>query len=156
VGVGTRVAAGLYERLMALDVRKIDIDARVRTLVPWHEYERHLHARFGRLADSVVPHARQAYPSPDQLRHRLTELVGHWPALQARLRPSLRPAAAVLADLRSAGAPTTFAELGVSRERARRAVVESKDIRARYTVLHLCWELGVLEEWADQVLPEVY
>jgi len=32
--------------------------------------------------------------------------------------------------------------------------VDAKDIRGRYTILHFCWDLGVLHEWADAVLPE--
>ena len=54
--------------------------------------------------------------------------------------------------LQAAGAPTTAAELGVSRDEARELFVVSRDMRARYTVLDLAWDLGLLESMRDEVL----
>jgi glycerol dehydrogenase-like iron-containing ADH family enzyme len=71
------------------------------------------------------------------------------------LQPCLRPASAIRADLKAAGCPTTFREINVTPERARRSIVDAKDIRSRYTILHFLWDLGVLHEWAEAVLPEV-
>ena len=65
---------------------------------------------------------------------------------------TLQPASEVKEILSTAKCPVTFAEIGVERERARRAIVYCKDIRARYTILHLASELGLIETWADQVL----
>jgi glycerol-1-phosphate dehydrogenase [NAD(P)+] len=156
VGVGTRVSAALYERLMALDREAVDVDERVGRLAPWAQYEQGIRTRFGALAEAVVPHAREAYPTPERLRRRLTDFKIRWPEIGARLRPTLRTSAAVLADLQAARCPTTFTEIGAAPDRARRAVVDGKDIRARYTILHFCWELGVLDAWADEILPQVY
>jgi glycerol-1-phosphate dehydrogenase [NAD(P)+] len=154
VGVGTHVAAALYERLMAFDIASLDVEARIRRLVPWPQYEQDLRNRFRGLADAVLPEAREMHLTPDQLRKRLMDLKARWPELAAKLRPGLRPASAIRDELTAAGAPTTFSEIGVTPERARRAIVDARDIRARYTILHLCWDLGVLQEWAEAILPE--
>jgi glycerol-1-phosphate dehydrogenase [NAD(P)+] len=156
VGVGTRVAAALYEKLLAAGPGGVSVAARVAALAPWPRYERELRERFGALSEAVLPCAREAYPSRRELRGRLERLREQWDALAAALRPGLRPAAAIREDLAAAGCPTTFAEIGVTRERARRAVLHAKDIRARYTVLHLLWEMGVLEAWADEALAPCY
>jgi len=152
VGVGTRVTSAIYERVLAWSPESLDIDARVSSLAPWPAYERTVRERFGALADSVIPYAREAYPDADTLRRRLQRVKSEWPTLAARLASGMRSSAQILADLRAAGCPTIFAELGASAARAREAVVWSKDIRARYTVLHFCWEIGLLEPWADEVL----
>ncbi|MBM4083386.1 MAG: sn-glycerol-1-phosphate dehydrogenase [Planctomycetes bacterium] len=154
VGVGTHVAAAIYDRLMAFDMAKLDVDARVLRLLPWPQYEQDLRRRFRTLADSVIPEARDTYPTPERLRERLVGLKARWPELMGELRPCLRSAASIRDDLKAAGCPATFSEINVTSERARRAIVDAKDIRGRYTILHFCWDLGVLHEWADRVLPE--
>jgi glycerol-1-phosphate dehydrogenase [NAD(P)+] len=155
VAVGTRTAASLYDRLMAFDVAGLDVEARVRRLVPWPRHEQDLRTRFGKLTDAIIPETRQIYPTPDQLRQRLSDFKARWPALKERLRPGLRSEAEIFRDLKAAGCPATFSAIGVTPERARRSIVDAKEIRARYSILHLCWELGVLEMWADAVLAEV-
>lgn len=156
VGVGTLSTALLYEKLQALDPATIDIDARVAALAPWEDYERILRERFGTLFEAVVKHARPGYPTPDELRARLTQLVEEWDIILEEVGQTLRSQASLQAELRAAWGPRRFADLGVARERARRAIVHSKDIRNRYTILHLGWELGLLNIWADAALQALY
>lgn len=155
VGVGTRVAAALYERVLAWQPATLDIDARVAALVAWPDYERELRTRFGALSEAVLPYTQAGYPEPEVLRKRLRRVKAEWPALVTPLGKGMRSPAQVLAELRSAGCPTTFAAIGVRPERARQAVLWSKDIRDRYTILHFCWEIGMLEPWANEILPTV-
>ncbi|MEI6148510.1 MAG: sn-glycerol-1-phosphate dehydrogenase [bacterium] len=152
VGVATVVAASLYERLLTWDPAELDIGQRVDALEPWPLYEAGLQAKFGTLAGAVMPHAREGYPDAGLLETRLTRVKREWPGLTERLRSGLRPHGRILADLRKAGCPSSFKEIGCTPGRARDAVLLSKDIRPRYTILHLCWELGVLESWADEIL----
>ena len=73
----------------------------------------------------------------------------------AALRPGLIPGSAILHDLSAAGCPIRFRDLGISPDSARSAILFAKDVRSRYTVLHLAWEFGMLERWTDQILPDV-
>lgn len=152
VGVGTITTAALYEHLAAFDPDSFDLEARLEALEPVEAYEAQTRARFGDLSDAVVPHMRTLYPSKDELRRRLETLLGDWDDILADAQASLRPAAAIRGELEAAKCPTRFDQIGASAERARRAVVYSKDIRGRYTILHLAWDLGMLETWADDVL----
>ncbi len=156
VGVGTLTTALLYEKLQALDPSTVDVDARVAALPAWDDYEATLRERFGKLFDAVVKHARPGYPSAEELRRRLTQLVDEWDLVMEEVRATLRTEASLEEELRAAHCPVRFAELGVDKDRARRAIVHAKDIRNRYTILHLAWELGVLEEWADEALELLY
>jgi len=70
------------------------------------------------------------------------------------LRSIVQPAHAIKADLEAGGAPLTFAQIGVDPERALQALLYSKDIRARYTILHLCDELGVLPQWSRIIVAK--
>lgn len=156
VGVGTLTTALFYENLRALDPNSIDIAARVAALPSWEDYEQELRARFGPLFDAVVKHARRGYPTADALAARLTQLVEEWDIIQEEVAQTLRTRQSLEDELRRAHAPVRYRELGVDRERARRAIVHSKDIRNRYTILHLAWELGLIDAWADAALDVLY
>ena len=152
VGVGTVTTALIYEKLQALSPDDIDIEARVDALPKWEDYEALLRERFGPLFEAVVKHAEPAFPTPDRLRQRLTRLCDEWERLETEVARTLRTGQSLEDELKSAQCPIRFSELGVDAERARRAITHSKDIRNRYTILHLAWELGHLPTWADEVL----
>ena len=45
------------------------------------------------------------------------------------------------------GAPTTFEEIGFTKEEEQNAIRMSKDIRDKYVGSRLLWDLGLLEEF---------
>lgn len=156
VGVGTLTTAHIYERFRALDPSSIDIDARIAAHRSWEEHEGMLRERFGPLFGAVQKHAQPAYPSAETLRARLQQIVSEWDVLADEVGAMLRTRQSLEDELSAAGCPTRFRDLDVGRERAREAIVWSKDIRNRYTILHAAWELGFLEEWADEALELLY
>jgi glycerol-1-phosphate dehydrogenase [NAD(P)+] len=157
VGVGTLTAAFLYEKLRRIDpTTDIDPEALAERLGPWEEHAALVRKRFGPLADTVLPHAEAGYPDRATLRSRLETLRDEWHGILAELEGTLRSAASIEAELAAAGAPTRFRDLGVSRDRAYESVAWSRDIRSRYTVLDLVWELGYLEEWAEEAVERFY
>ncbi len=153
VAVGTLAAAHIYERILALDLADIDVDERVSRLQPWDAYRPLLEERFGVLYEAVLPHAKAGYPSAEQLRERLSTLKRDWHQLMSAARRTLRTRQSIEDELRQAGCPVRFSEIGVSsRDRALESVAWAKDIRSRYTVLHLAWEIGGLDEWAEDAV----
>jgi glycerol-1-phosphate dehydrogenase [NAD(P)+] len=152
VGVGTLTTAHFYERFLEMSPDDVDIDAAVLRLTPWDDYDAMLRERFDVLYDAVVKHARPGYPTPEELRSRLESLVDQWDEIRTAVKATLRTRQQIEDELAACDAPIRFAHLGIERERARRAIVHSKDIRNRYTILHLAWELGTLNEWADEAL----
>jgi glycerol-1-phosphate dehydrogenase [NAD(P)+] len=153
VACGTLATSALYEHVRSLDPATIDWQGCLDRHPTWDDYAQTLARRFGPLTDAVLPHARAAYPSRDELARRLERLRTQWDSLWEDCGHTLRPTAELRAELESAQCPTRFPELGVDRDRALAACVWSKDIRARYTILHLAAELGVLEDfftpWID-------
>ncbi|MBQ8526259.1 MAG: hypothetical protein IJ460_06060 [Clostridia bacterium] len=53
-------------------------------------------------------------------------------------------------------APALLNEIGVEKELARQMILYSKEIRDRYTVLQLLWDLNELEAFADHIVDEYY
>jgi glycerol-1-phosphate dehydrogenase [NAD(P)+] len=156
VGVATITAAFLYQKLMALDPEGIDVNRLTGALAPWEKHEALIRDRFGALAPAVLDHAKAGYPDPETLRSRLVALKAQWRQIMSELDATLRTPDAIEAELASAGGPVRYKELGVSRERAFRAIAHSRDIRPRYTILDLVWELGYLREWATEAVERYY
>ncbi|MEC9439530.1 MAG: iron-containing alcohol dehydrogenase [Myxococcota bacterium] len=156
VGVGTLTTAHFYEQLAKMDPASIDVDARVAALSSWEDYDAMLAERFGKLHGPVRKHAEQAYPTPEELRARLTLLKQNWSTILERVQRTLRTKDSIEEELRQADAPVRFADLDVARDRARRSIAHSKDIRNRYTILHLAWELGTIDTWTEQALELLY
>ena len=152
VGVATLATAAFYEKLLALDPATIDLATLVDQHPPWDKYQAVVRQRFGPLTAAVLPHAQAGYPTSAELRTRLTRLQAEWDNLQSELRTTLRGVAAIKAELKAAQCPTTFREIGVTPERAQRAISHSKDIRSRYTILHLAAELRLADEWTEDLL----
>lgn len=149
VGVGTIAAAFLYQRLTELDPHSIDIERRVAHLLPWDDYREVLRDRFGTLYEAVLPHSECAYPTPEQLSSRLRLLFDRWEPLLSEVRRTLRTHESIEDELRRADCPVRFSDIGVAdRERAFASIAWAKDIRSRYTILHLAWDLGLVDEWA--------
>lgn len=57
----------------------------------------------------------------------------------------------IIRILKKAGLPVTPKELGVDKKIIPDGTVYAKEVRNRYTVLQLAWDLGILEEMADEV-----
>ncbi len=150
VAVGTMATSSLYAEVRAIDPATIDIEARVAAHIEWEDYEPVVRERFGPLADAVVAHASKMYPTSDEVRARLTRIVENWDDLFADVGVTLREPDDLGAELESAKCPTKFEEIGTDYKRALSALKWCKDIRARYTILHLASELGVLDDFADR------
>jgi glycerol-1-phosphate dehydrogenase [NAD(P)+] len=156
VGVATITAAFFYQKLLALNPDQIEVDRLTAALSPWNDHEVLIRERFGALAPAVLDHARAGYPDPETLRRRLWSLKKQWPQITADLRATLRTPDAIEAELASAGGPVRYQALGITTERAYRAIAHSRDIRSRYTILDLVWELGYLDDWAEEAVERYY
>lgn len=76
---------------------------------------------------------------------RLQEL---WPVLRQELKAFMLPVEEMVGLLRSAGGPTTAAELGVPADFYREAVVHCLEMRNRFSFLDIAADAGMLEDFA--------
>lgn len=153
VGVASLITAALWELMAQLP--RLD-EAAIREILasrPSWEQERELiQASLGPLAPPAIEEYAAKRPDDHTLRARLERLADTWDDFWRQVMKPFRPVAEVRGILRQAGAPTTLDELACSPEEARLAISAARYIRARYTVLDLAAELGVLEDLAPQAL----
>ena len=86
---------------------------------------------------------------------RLARMERDWDALWTDLDAQLAGTAGLASDLRAAGAPTRFSEIGVSRDLAAALILRARHMRDRFTVLDLAADLGLLKRWAVEIADEL-
>ena len=81
----------------------------------------------------------------DPAKHalRLERIIGNWDRIR-EIAGELPPSAELEAYMKKIGHPTSFAQIGVSAEDEREAFLMAKDIRDKYVLGRLLWDLGLL------------
>jgi len=154
-GVTTLVSLALYERLLALDSKAI----RSKKVIPEYEdltaFENDMHAAFRDIADAVLPFARRKYLDAKLLGARRELIASKWDDIRQALSGVVIPAEQSREYLQSAGAVHRMEDLGITKDELSFAFRYARWIRDRYTVLDLAADIGVLEEWTDEIIQVV-
>ena len=150
VGVGTVLSLKLYEKLRNEPVDFQQALAHAAAFVE-AEWEQAVKKGFGPASGGVLKLEKTAHKN-DPLRHRerLVRIEAHWPELKAEMEklPFSETVREMLLRMKTAVSP---AALGIDGELTREAIVLAKEVRDRYTILQLLWDLGLLERYAEEV-----
>lgn len=152
VAVGTVLMLTLAEELLhegAPDFEAARAFARIYDEAAW---EKEIRRAYGGAAGEILALERSARKNavPERLR-RIDSMQAHWAEIRARLETL--PSAASLAELlREIGCPCTPREIGVDASVLRDTFLYCKEVRARYTLLQLVYDLGLLEKLAGRVI----
>lgn len=106
---------------------------------------------FRQAAPGVISlNEKEGINSYDKRVKRVKRIVEKWSEIVSILKET--PSHETIRDiLQKTGAPVTLRELGVDRETILNGLVYAKEVRDRYTVLQLAWDLGMLDELADEM-----
>ena len=148
--VGTLIAVKLYEKLKAITpdrekalryVNGFDVDT-------WHE---DLRAFLGKAAESMIAlEAREKKYDKDLHKARLEVILAHWQEILEIIDEEL-PSARELEQLMDAiGMPKSLSQLGTEDTLLPTIFRATKDIRDKYVLSRLLWDLGLLEEFTDK------
>ena len=74
-----------------------------------------------------------------------------WPEIQKLITKEI-PSGTKMEEMMAAlGEPVNPEQLGISSELVYDAVILAKEVRNRFTILQVLWDLGLLEEYARKV-----
>lgn len=142
-GVATLVTIRAYEELM----RKTPDRAKALAYVVDFDAEawnNHLRERLGKGAEAIIDgEAKERKYDSTKHAARLERILTHWDELKA-LAATLPKADDLERYMKSIGHPTTGTELGISDEDMHEAFLMAKDIRDKYVLGRLLWDLGEL------------
>ena len=152
VGVGTVLVLKAVETFLAAG--KPDFNA-ARTAAARYDaavWQKEIAQAYGPAAPGVIEMEQTAKKNETSGRlARIDAMEQHWDEIEALLRglPSSEYVASLLREL---GSPATPAEIGVDKAMLRNTFLYCKEVRARYTILQLLWDLAVLEPVSQQVI----
>ena len=147
--LGTLIAAGLYERLLTMTPE------RERALAYAAAFDKNvwndtLRQFLGKGAESMIAlEEKEGKYDPEKHRARLEVILANWDAIRQILREELPPAAELECLLTKLQLPTTMEQMGLDSALLPLTFKASKDIRDKYVLSRLCWDLGVLDEMTE-------
>ena len=136
---------------------KVDFDAAresARSYSP-EAWERAIHRAYGPAAEGVIAleEAWRKNESAGRLA-RIDAIQSHWEEITALLA-ELPGSAEVMELLRSLQSPCLPEEIGVDGRLLRDTLLYAKEVRPRYTLLQMAWDLGVLERLSDDLISNL-
>lgn len=144
--IGTRYGVKAYEQLRTITPNREKALAYVKAFDLHAHFDR-LRAFLGKGADAMIALEEQD-GKYDLARHaqRLEVICSHWEELLQIMAQEL-PSARELEELLDAlGAPKTAQDIGLDAGIVPLTFACTKDIRDKYVLSRLCWDLGILEE----------
>lgn len=144
--IGTLIAARVYEKLKKYSPDKEKALAYVKNF-DVEKWNKSL-AEFvggGAAAMTELEKKKQKY-SAEKHRARLDKITDNWAEIIKIINEEVPPAKEIERILTSIGAPKTCNEIGIDKEILPMTFKASKDIRDKYVLSRLCWDLGIIDD----------
>lgn len=152
VGVGVCLALPMIERLKTLmpDREKAEQMMMDFTNEAW---EAEVRGIFGSMADTIIALEHEQYHKNDRAGHdkRLKNIVARWDEIVAAFDEEVPAADVLLPLMKATGMPTTPEELGLTKQDVLNAFIGSREIRDKYLLSSLLWDMGLLHEFAEML-----
>ena len=154
VGIGTVIALKAYEYVASLNpdfskIKNLDRES-------FDSWEANVKKAFLGASDEIIALEKKAGKNACvNVAKRLDVIEAKWDEIKA-LAASVRSSALIKDILLQLDAPTVPSDIGVEREMARQAIMYAKEIRDRYTVLQLLFDLGELENFTNMIIGDYY
>ncbi len=148
---GTYLAAKLYEEVLQVTPQRTKADAYVAAFDP-EDWNRQLKAFLGTGADAMIAlEKKEGKYRPDAHGPRFTVIEENWQMILQIIREEIPSAEEIGRILDTIGISRDLADLEVDRQTAQMTFRASKDIRDKYVLSRLAWDLGILEELAESM-----
>lgn len=149
--VGTRIAAELYERLKSVtpDREKALVHAAAFDYDVWSQK---LRAFLGKGAESMIAlEAKEKKYDPERHAARLEKILALWPQILEIVRQEIPEPGELARRLAPAGLPETLGDIGQPESLLPMVLRCTKDIRDKYVLSRLAWDLGLEGELFGEV-----
>ncbi len=143
VGVGTVLAASMYERLRGLNQAEVAARLQAYSWPNPQDEITHIQQVYGPAAPEVIATQQDfIYLSPPAVQALKQRIIQSWDQIQSLAAP-VPPAARVIELLEQAGGVTTPQALGLSDEEVASGLSDSHSMRDRFMAGKLCRMLGL-------------
>ncbi|MFA5858731.1 MAG: sn-glycerol-1-phosphate dehydrogenase [Elusimicrobiota bacterium] len=150
VGVATILTGKLYAYLKNINPKSINIANLTAQHPDWPARVKELRKLHTYLAPQIIPEVEKKFCTKENQAARLFFIKTNWSNIWQQLNKTLLPWQVTEKTLRTAGAPVRAKQLGLSGKKLEHTLLSAKDMRARYTVLDLASDLGVLNKFIKE------
>lgn len=151
VGIGTVAVIKLYEMLLK---EKIDFKNSRKVIEKYDPkaWEEKMIQSYGCAANGVIAlEAKTNKNSKNLHEKRIKRIEEHWDEITKVIKDSL-PNVKVIEDiLLSLNAPINPKQVGVDYEMIKDSILVAKEVRDRYTLLQLLWDLGIADNMTEKI-----
>lgn len=154
VSVGTVLILKAVEELLhtPVDFDKARAAAKAYDPAAW---EASMHKAYGPAAPGVIEMERKAQKNACAGRlARIDAIEKNWQAITGLLG-ALPSSESIMQILRGLSSPCLPGEIGVDKQLLKDTFLYCKEIRARYTMLQLLWDLDMLDSISDAVIAKL-
>ncbi len=144
--VGTLIAIQMYEKLKGITPNREKAIKSVEAF-DFEAWSQELRKFFGKAAESMIAleEKEQKY-NTEKHKARLQIIIDNWDTILQMIKTEL-PSYEELKQLyEKMGIPTTVTQIGLEEEILPMTFKSTKDIRDKYVLSRLCWDLGISDE----------
>ena len=144
--IGTLISLKLYEKIKAITPNKKKALQYAENF-SWDDWKAQLRSFLGKGAESMIAleEKEQKY-NLDRHKERLQTILDNWDAILQIMKEELPASEELKQLLDSIEAPKTLEDIGISAELLPIIFKATKDIRDKYVLSRLAWDLGILDE----------
>lgn len=155
VGIGTVLMLELYNVLARMDKPDFAVIREGISHRPsMEEWEKEMHRCYREGAEGIIALEQKSRKNdPKGLMKRLAAIEENWDEIQALARTAPK-ASEIYHVLEEMGAARVPADVGISREYVHDSIRYGKELRDRYTILQLMWDIGELDKAADWLVEK--
>ena len=147
VGIGLVTILKLYHQLAE---EKIDFAAARKKTRDKAAWEEEIRREYRDAAEGILKLEEKAGKNNEEDRQRRLDVMeANWPEICRIIRESLPATEEAERLLLSADAPVNPEQIGVSPDLTGTAVRLAKEVRDRFTVLQILWDLDLLDDYAE-------
>lgn len=149
--IGTLYAARIYDRLRDYTPDREQAIQYVESF-DYAAYQTRLRAFLGKSAEGMIAlEKKEQKYSPEKHRTRLQRILTHWGEIQTVIRQEIPTARTIEKILDQIHAPKTVTDIGIDPAVLPMTFEATKDMRDKYVLSRLCFDLGILPEVNEAV-----
>jgi glycerol-1-phosphate dehydrogenase [NAD(P)+] len=144
--VGTMISIKLYEKIKNVTPNKQKALEYAKNF-NFSDWSQTLRAFLGKGAESMIAlEAKEQKYNLESHKKRLETIIDKWDEIQNIISEELPTVNETIALFDKVGLPKTMGELGISEEILPLTFKSAKDIRNKYVLPRLCWDLGIIDD----------
>lgn len=156
VGIGTLIMLAFYEAFRSVNPHSLQPEKILKHRKSFGKLVDENQRLYGDAAIRFNQILEKKYRKDEEILHRVQRVKMQWQFLWEILDPYLTPFEKVKRTFIEAGFPVSLHTIQRSKEEVLEAMIKGPFYRPRYTILDLAWELGVLEDLAEEALKRVF